>query len=253
MWNIILSWIHSKCRFKIKVLENQRILLKEQVSSKEDMIAYLQSENKSLYKRLEQYEFPVPPEPDWLDNTRVYKPTIQFVLPNGVVSTITIPPQEIYASSPELEKLVTRNEWKSMPLNKKLFSIWSHVITNCSYTYDFQEAYRFPAVTWARRTGDCEDTSALFVTLCKIAGVPADRIFMACGWWQMPTGKIGHAYPIAQMDDDKWYVFETTLVRVPDYPKLFKGSNYFGDWGMANWIFAGKMKPEFKHEGRYQL
>jgi len=141
-----------------------------------------------------------------------------------------------------LEKLVAEKKWKTMSLNKKLMSIWAYVILRVSYRFDDGEAWQYPTTTYYRRFGDCEDTTVLFVILCRLANVPADSVFNACGYYYSSTGKFGHSYPIAKMEDGKWYVFETTLTSVPTHPKSFKDNETYGaEWGVANWLYQGKI------------
>ena len=95
-------------------------------------------------------------------------------------------------------------------------------------------------------THQCEDTTVLFVTLCRIAGVPSDRVFNATGWFD---NKYGHSFPIVKMEDDKWYVMETTLKFIPNKPILFKGSRYsckfrMGIGGVNNWEHKGVIKND---------
>ena len=87
---------------------------------------------------------------------------------------------------------------------------------------------------------NCEDGTCLFVTLCRIAHVPADSVFNATGWYRDGTNAYGHSYPIVKMEDGNWYIMETTIDFVPNAPKLFKGSNYDASWGYANWKITGK-------------
>ena len=84
-------------------------------------------------------------------------------------------------------------------------------------------------------THQCEDGTTYFVTLCRIAGVPANRVFNAVG----KMGNIGHSFPIVKMEDDKWYIMETTIDFVPKHPMLFRGSKYRAVYGVYNWKFSG--------------
>ena len=116
--------------------------------------------------------------PNWLDTSKKpYQPVIQIVDYNGKIVQATIDHREIYTTSPALERLVKRKKWKELNLNKKLIEIWKYIIREYSYRYDYQEAWRFPQETYRLKYGDCEDTTVLFVTLCKVAKVPADYVF----------------------------------------------------------------------------
>jgi hypothetical protein len=90
---------------------------------------------------------------------------------------------------------------------------------------------------------NCEDSSILMVDLCRAAGVPADSILLATGWFKDSSGnKFGHAFPICKNSDGKWYIYESTLDNsyLKYEPKLFKGSNYDCSWGLINDRWAGK-------------
>jgi len=44
------------------------------------------------------------------------------------------------------------------------------------------------------------------------------------------------------MEDDQWYVFETTINNKPAHPKRWKDSPYYADFGLSNWEYQGKIK-----------
>jgi transglutaminase-like putative cysteine protease len=182
------------------------------------------------------------PCPEWLDTTvDVYKPTIT-VVERGNTYNVNISPQDIYAISPTLQKIADEKGWISLTQNQKFYEIWRFVLDRCDYRYDANDSWEYPTTTYYRTFGDCEDTTILFVTMCKLAGVKADSVFNATGWWKMSDGtNIGHSFPIAMNEDGKWYVYET-LNSLPTGAKLFKGSNYTGEFGISNWLYAGKIK-----------
>jgi transglutaminase-like putative cysteine protease len=175
-------------------------------------------------------------KPTWLDTSQYpYEPYI--VIQEG--STTFTDPRDIYAESRTLASIVSK--WKTLPLNQKLMKIWGFVIDALTYRYDVNENWQFPIVTYYMKLGDCEDGTILFVTLCHLAGIKADKVFNACGWFTQGTNKYGHSFPIAQMEDGKWYIFETTIDNHPSVPMLFYGSNYDASWGVCNWTYYGKI------------
>ena len=186
---------------------------------------------------------PDSPAPSWLDQTETaYPPPIRYLSTTGKPYTISLKPQDIYASSKVLEDLVESEGWRTLSLNNRLKQIWYFVTTKLKYVYDYGDAWQFPATTYYRKWGDCEDGTVLFVILCKLAGVPCDRVFNACGYFKDSNTKFGHSYPVAQMEDDLWYVFETTINNKPAHPKRWKDSPYYADWGVANQTYQGKIK-----------
>jgi len=221
-----------------EVLKKQEKSYKSKINALERKIRALESESQ---------EHDDVKAPKWL-NTDVlpYQPLIQVLEKSGSSVSkhyVKIRPQDLYVCSPSLVKLVKDMKWRELEHDKKLRSIWIYIITNYHYAFDESENWQYPVTTFFRREGDCEDTTTLFVTLCKIAGVPADKVFNATGWFYPKTGgRIGHSFPIAQMSDGKWYVFESTLTSIPMNPKLFKGSEYDASWGVSNWKFAGRIK-----------
>lgn len=182
------------------------------------------------------------PCPEWLDSRKTpYQPKVQVVSQSGGYESVTLPSQDIYAPSPTLESLVKSKGWKLMGHDDRLQSIWEYVCSRVDYAYDNGEAWNFPIVTNQRRKGDCEDSTILFVTLCRLSGVKGDSVFNALGWFKSSGQEFGHSWPVAKREDGKWYVYESTLSSAGT-PKLFKGNaNYFADWGLANWAFCGTL------------
>ena len=211
------------------------------------------SEEIEKLKQLMLSEEEVEP-PEWLDTTRSsYQPKREILLKDGRVERVAYKPCDLYVVTPTIRKIVLDNKWHLLNHDEKLMKIWEYVIKHISYQYDWLEDWRYAIITNNYKRGDCEDSSILFVTLCRATGIPANKVFNACGWYYTSKGKFGHSFPIAQMEDGKWYVFESTLDFVPSKPKLFKGSNYSADWGVHNWRFDGRIKSEYKVNGRYQV
>lgn len=186
------------------------------------------------------------PKPEWLDESGyVYKPSIKIV-EKGSLYNINIAPEDIYAPSPSLEKVITDHNWRTIiNIDELLWQIWSYVTDRVEYKYDHDEGWEYPTTTYYRMKGDCEDSTILFVTLCRMCGIKADGIFNVTGWWKISDGSlVGHSFPIARRSDKKWYLFETTLpsINADAKPMLFKGSNYSAEWGCANWSYKGGIK-----------
>lgn len=218
----------------------------------EDENKKLQQTNNELHDELlkvkELLEEPIMETPEFIDtNIQAYKPIVV-----GEGETVIIQdPRDIYAISPTLEKWIINNGIHKMTHDEKLRAIWKFVIEAITYKFDKAENWQFPAETYYRKYGDCEDGTILFVVLCRAAGIKPDKVFNACGWVKTSNGQFGHSYPIAQMSDGFYYIFETTIDYVPTQPMRFKGSNYDSSWGVANWLFSGGIKNG--QQNNYQI
>jgi len=197
----------------------------------------LLNENICLREALDECQnYQEPEKPDWLDDSQLpYEPLIEI---EG--EKIKLLPQDIYMECRTLREKALK--WRELPLNERLWEIWKFVIVSLKYKYDKEENWLPPIVSLVRGWGDCEDGTILFITLARLAHIDSDKVFNACGWYHEDSQKFGHSYPIAKMEDEKWYIFETTLDSIPGSPKLFEGSNYTADWGVANWQYAGVIK-----------
>lgn len=226
----------------IKIIRNffcrdcleENMALKRGIGELSAVIELLKTEEKEA----------VPRAPNWLDqNVQAYEPKIQAVQQNDYIETIELEPQDIYAVSSSLKEIVKDHGWKDMEHDHKLRAIWKFVIDAIRYRFDKGDSWHFPITTIYRMWGDCEDGVILFVTLCKLAGVSEDEVFNACGWFDDGKTRFGHSWPVAQMEDGKWRIFETTIDSYPPGgPKLFKGSSYRAEWGLANWKFQGGIR-----------
>lgn len=108
------------------------------------------------------------------------------------------------------------------------------------------ENWKPAVVTWNDKAGDCEDSTILFVCFCAIAGIPADEVFNATGYYLQGTKKTGHSFGVCKFKDGNWYVMETTSIRTP--MKFLGNSQYIikNDMmnGLSNWAISGKSKKE---------
>ena len=180
---------------------------------------------------------PNPSKPTFLGDGYIYKPVITSEIDNFHLEPTLMYPTE------------GLNEYRYLWTNVKsrdqvLTNIWKFVIDSAWYTYDKVESWQFPQETIARKKGDCEDTTILFVALCRQAGIPPTDVFNALGWLKVDGKDIGHSWPIAKGEDGNWYIYESTLETypLPTRPMLFKGSPYRAEWGFHNWAYAGSLK-----------
>jgi hypothetical protein len=255
-----LDWLFGTAKIKelqsqITFLKNNQSLLEIDKSTLKSQIDVLNKvmdgANKSIIELNNTIKLLKEPthadKPVWIDDKGdVYKPNIVIVA-KGSTYNVQIDPLDIYASCPTLEKIVSDYGLDKLSTDQKLYQIWSFVTDRCDYEYDANDSWEFPTTTYYRRKGDCEDTTVLFVELCRLSGIKSDCVFNVTGWWHMSDGSlVGHSYPIALCDDGKWYVYETTITSINSSykPILFKGSNYTADWGCSNWEWKGRINGQ---------
>ena len=91
-------------------------------------------------------------------------------------------------------------------------NVLKYIKKNHNYKQDTSEYWMFPEDFYYFKSGDCEDFTNLYVSICRTFGIPAYRIKVCCGWVKNPKGKglIGHSYPIYLANDDEWKIMDTT-------------------------------------------
>jgi len=243
---LIKRIVCRKCMDRNAELEEDITLCNNNLNETTIKLASVSKDNYNLRNKIRSLEPLSDLPPLWLDTSgKAYRPQIQYSMANRLHSTAMSNPSDMYVASDSMNKLVKSKGWKKMGHNKKLLSIWKHVILNFNYSYDDGEAWRLPPVTHYIGKGDCEDTTCYFITLCMLVGIPSDSVFNACGMYVGIDGSFGHSYPIAKMEDGRWYIFETTITKVPKHPMEFVGNRvYSAKWGLANWAHSGKIIDE---------
>ena len=122
----------------------------------------------------------------------------------------------------------------------------SDILVKSNGTVVLGENWKPAHVTWDDKSGDCEDSTILFICFCAIAGIPADEVFNATGYYLQGTKKTGHSFGVCKFKDGNWYVMETTSIRTP--MKFLGNSQYIikNDMmnGLSNWAISGKAKKE---------
>ena len=179
-------------------------------------------------------------KPDFLNDNLPYLPTLNI---EGDI--ITLRPTDIYTTSTRILDIVNEKGWRKLYFDDKkacAYEIWKFVVEALSYVYDKKDDWRFSTVTLTKGKGDCEDGTILFLDLAREAGFNADEVFNACGWLTVSAdNKFGHSFPILNYGDG-WYIYESTLTKVPNNPIKFEGSKYDCSWGLANWRYFGHVK-----------
>ena len=207
--------------------------------------------NATFIRILEILRLKKPIEPeikqlDFLDEGNGYVPKKLRVMPDGKIATFTIyPGTDMYASCSWTKNI--GGICKGLSKTDKLLQIWKSIVDRETkiYSYDYGDDWRFPAETVNLHSGDCDDSTILFITACKDAGISETEVFNACG-----NSAFGyHSYPIAWLNerdlleigiDGKagWYIFESTLDFFPGKPMALIGSAYKVDT-LQNWTHVG--------------
>jgi len=100
------------------------------------------------------------------------------------------------------------------------------------------EYWQVPSETINKKTGDCEDGAILIVTLARINGIPAKRIFLSCGNVDYNKKKVGHAYVTYLGNDGAEYILDWCYFydgrRIPTRKRNWYDDRYF----MPRWFFG---------------
>jgi transglutaminase-like putative cysteine protease len=169
----------------------------------------------------------------------VYEPSTTVVRPDGFRDSIHIPMRFFYPRFDDLWELVVSKGWLAMePLEKRINEVFKWVVLNHAYQYDLGEDWRNAQETFYYKKGDCEDSTILFVTLCRLAAIPADRVFNAIGSFN----GTGHSFGIARHDDNRLYLYETTLSSPPSSIKAYDGNGPYKIDCLSNWKYVGVLK-----------
>jgi len=90
---------------------------------------------------------------------------------------------------------------------------------------------------------DC-DRTPLFIVACRIAGIPADKVFHLTGTYNKLGEEIGHSFGGLYNYQNEMMILEMTQKRTP---KKMIGSDYRCKGilsGITNWVFYGQPKQE---------
>lgn len=137
------------------------------------------------------------------------------------------------------EFMLEHDLYVSNDYDKQAYKIFKWVQKNITYTsdsvqYQTAEHWSTPIETLATRRGDCEDGAILILCLCRIAGIPPERIQLCAG--DVVGG--GHAWVR--------YIPTSSLI-LPVYLdwcyyvdlRTIKGRHHFNDYYVAKEKFDG--------------
>ena len=236
-----INKLNSQIEFKnqvIKVLQKQAKWDNLKIQNMQKELNDLNEKLQNIINNQENISPNNISKPAEINSAHAYTGAFIKLNKNGSITTTYNPPFWWYFQSDLLETVYLLR-YSDLTFKEKLHRIWGIVITQISYSYDYKEDWRSPTQTLLLKQGDCEDTTILFVWLCWLAGLPADKIFVGVG----TIFDYGHAFPMVKINDE-YYVYETTLTGIPAEPKKYIGSNYHASWGMLNWKFQGKIKND---------
>lgn len=210
-----------------------------------------------MLKELEQYKNPTTPDEinsydiEIKSNDYPYLPSwLIFYYKNGLqTKSITVTPTKFYKIwSDEMYKDFNNQIKNCKTFDEKVIKIRDYILSRTKYEHDAgkvnkAENWRMPTETYYGKVGDCDDFAILWISACKMCGLPADRVFLATGYVKWLGKEYGHAWNIAKFDDDKWYAVDSTSSKVV---KLlgsdFKIKGFLR--GISNWKFSGVPKNE---------
>ena len=112
--------------------------------------------------------------------------------------------------------------------------------------WNVPEYWQTARTTYNKRTGDCEDGAILILTLARLVGIPANRIFLNAGYVKYRNKKVGHAYVTYLGDDAVEYILDWCYFydsrRIPTRKRNWYDDRYYPCWFKVNDKFALKRR-----------
>lgn len=151
--------------------------------------------------------------------------------------------QQVVNASPEMKVLAKKLKKRSH--DRTALSVLRYVIQNTKYFTDIdsrwkvQEHWQEAQATLDIKEGDCEDGSILQFVLCRLAGIPSERLWLRTGWGVKDSGeKIGHAWFTYTTARGKEYPLDWTFYPSQSglkYRKLYVEDKHYGtEWFSFN-------------------
>ena len=168
------------------------------------------------------------------------------VLP-GSKTRIPVDVRDFFTLEDEMVKNVVKGlKMSTQTDNQKALTCLKFIIQNFPYksdstNYGNGEFWSMPYESINKKSGDCEDGSILLANMLILAGVPAWKIRINCGWVFEPVSKqqVGHAYTTFFDDDkEKWVILDwcyyPNLKRIIDREEYKKEKMYQDVWFSFN-------------------
>lgn len=243
----LYSLIHSKC---IETEERLTATVDALHIGKFDMqreIATKAQEIKDLKEKLNPMP---PPLPDGLYKTSdVYKGQRLYFTKNKRYYYTFKDAQDYFVSSDEL----VHRELQRIKATGTHFERFKKIVQwiSTKYSYEF-DTYKFGEVeNWENvdsmlitKQADCETANILAVKLCRLAGIPANKIFVCVGLYHNSelNKEFGHAWSIYQDTKGVWWVGDATHGMLTIRPWEDVATTYIGGWSVFNDVFSCKIK-----------
>ena len=141
-----------------------------------------------------------------IDSSRVAAAPIRD---RGVVPFIQEQPPHV-VFTPELKRLAHKISAGARNPYLKAKKVYNWISENIRYSYapEYSTIPNLSLFTYRRRYGDCGQEAMLFITLCRILGVPAR---WQSGWLIMPGGKTIHDWAEIYLEPYGWIPVEPYL------------------------------------------
>lgn len=249
----------------IEELQSQEQEYKNQIRDKDQLITYycneiydrdgeiddLRAEINTL--RIEENAYPLPDiDVDW--DKHPYFPTTMFTYydstkkKNVNVSAQLTPGKYYRCYSDEMYSYVMNGMkgYSKKTMIEQVIRLRDLVCDRVRYHHDLTsegvltENWKLPMQTYYECVGDCDDMCVLWVTFCKIYGIPSNRVFNLTGFY----GNVGHSFGGFLDDKNNMQIIECTtksrVIPMKDSQYRCKGSLN----GLSNWSCSGVPRVE---------
>lgn len=158
----------------------------------------------------------------------------------------------------DIKNFIQENDYRLVKLASRLtgateedtiLNTWNYIIEEYEYVSDphnvkYTDFLQFPFETLHLKCGDCEDTTFLFVSLCRANGISEKNIF-ACIGGIFDSGEYsGHSFGL-YVNNGREYIIETTLKNMQD--KLWEYNKRLRDKYLIYYLFNDK--ECYKYDG----
>lgn len=126
----------------------------------------------------------------------------------------------------------------------------AHTLIHSYTSYGREEGdfWRTPAESIRERVIDCDDSAILLASILRAGGIPADRVFVGVGLWEVDGQSDGHAWVVIQDEFGEDRILESTAS--PEQP--LRGKYHFEAIFNDRYAFAtqvGLKEFDLKTEG----
>jgi len=254
-FNWLDNIVHAKCKTKE---HNLNMVIKELHNEKFSMQQTISNQNHKIYELKEQLNPPKPILPEEMYKTsNIMKGKRLYFTKNKRYYYTFKNAQDYFTSSDELPRRELQRAKANTGTHFERFSkIIRHISKNHKYEYDswkFGETENWENIDSLiiTKTADCETANILAVKLCRMAGIPANKIFVTVGEYYNPKLKkqFGHAWTVFQDTKGVWWVGDATNGMLTVTPWTSVKDKYYAIWGLFNDVFSCKLKGDETYLG----